>query len=185
MRDVDRLSDTTYRREAVKQLDRLLGDRNPPFPVKSAQIYGLRQIARQQPDKVQEFARKQRTRAEKKRETPSAKTQRETASAKTQPKLEAEIAFWTLVANLCSSSTAPWSVQKEARAYLPVDLRDEHIPARQSGMTQEERRLRNQLKEQQREWIACWEAEHIPAFFERFCTEALYRIGMAANSEEE
>lgn len=176
MRDVDRLSDTTYRREAAKQLDRLLGDRNPPFPVKSAQIYGLRQIARQQPDKVQEFARKQRTRAEKKRET---------ASAKTQPKLEAEIAFWTLVANLCSLSTSAWSVPKEARAYLPVELRDEHIPARQSGMTQEERRLRNQLKQQQREWIACWEAEHIPAFFERFCTEALYRIGMAANSEEE
>lgn len=167
MRDVDRLSDTTYRREAAKQLDRLLGDRNPPFPVKSAQIYGLRQIARQQPDKVQEFARKQRTRAEKKRET------------------AAEIAFWTLVANLCSLSTSAWSVRKEARAYLPAELRDEHIPARQSGMTQEERRLRNQLKEQQREWIARWEAEHIPAFFERFCTEALYRIGMAANSEEE
>lgn len=176
MRCVGLLSDTTYPREAVKQLDRMLGDRNAPFPVKSAQIYGLRQIARQQPDKVQEFARKQRTRVERKRET---------ASANTQSKLDAEFAFWTLVDNLCSSSTSPWSVLKEARVHLPVELRDENIPAKQSGMTLEERRLRNQLREQQRTWIARWTVEHIPAFFERFCTEALYRIGMADNSEEE
>lgn len=177
MRCVALLSDTTYPREAVKQLDTLLGDRNAPFPVKSAQIHGLRQIARQQPDKVQEFARKQRTRVERKRET---------ASANTVSKLDAEIAFWTLVDNLCSSSTSPWSVEKEAQAYLPMELRDENIPARQPGMTQEERRQRNQRKKQQQTWLEeHWTPEHIPAFFERFCTEALYRIGMAANSEEE
>ena len=163
MRCVALLSDTTYPREAVKQLDTLLGDRNAPFPVKSAQIHGLRQIARQQPSKVKAFADHQRKRAAR----------------------DNEKDFWQLVGNLCSPSTSSWSVPKEARAHLPVELRDEKIPARQPGMTQEERRLRKQLREQQQTWLARWTAEHIPAFFERFCTEALYRIGMAANSEEE
>lgn len=163
MKCVALLSDTTYPREAVKQLDRMLGDRNSPFPVKSAQIYGLRQIARQQPDKVKAFAAHQRERAAR----------------------DNEKDFWQLVGNLCSESTSPWSVLKETRVHLPVELRDENIPARQSGMTLEERRRRNQLREQQRTWLARWTAEHIPAFFERFCTEALYRIGMADNSEED
>lgn len=167
MKSVDLLSDTTYRREAVEQLERLLGNGNARFPVKATQIYGLRQIARQQPDSVQEFARKQRIRAEKKQGT------------------DAEIAFWTLVDNLCSLSTSGWAVPKEAGSYLPVELRDENIPSKRSGMTQADQRRRNRLRAQQRAWIARWTAEHIPAFFERFCTHALYRIGMAANSEEE
>lgn len=150
MRCVALLSDTTYPREAVEQLDRLLGDRNAPFPVKSAQIHGLRQIARQQPDKVKAFADHQRKRAAR----------------------DNEKDFWQLVGNLCSDSTSSWSVPKEAQAHLPVELRDKKIP-------------RKQLREQQRTWLAHWTAEHIPAFFERFCTEALYRIGMTANSEEE
>lgn len=163
MRCVGLLSDTTYPREAVEQLDRLLGGRNAPFPVKSAQIYGLRQIARQQPDKVKAFADHQRERAAR----------------------DNEKDFWQLVGNLCSDSASPWSVLKEARVHLPEELQDENIPTRQSCVTMEERRLRNQLREQQRIWLARWTAEHIPAFFERFCTEALYRIGMADNSEEE
>lgn len=164
MRGVALLSDTTYPREAVEQLDRLLGDRNAPFPVKSAQIYGLRQIARQQPDKVKAFADHQLERAAR----------------------DNEKDFWQLVGNLCSHSTSSWSVLKEAQAYLPVELRAENIPARQPGMTPEERRQRNQRRKQQQTWLEeHWTPEHIPAFFERFCTEALYRIGMAANSEEE
>ena len=51
---VDLLSDTVYRDQARQQLDALLGEIRK-FPVKTAQIYGLRQIARQQPEQVKEL----------------------------------------------------------------------------------------------------------------------------------
>ena len=41
-------------------------------------------------------------------------------------------------------------------------------------MTPAERMHRNQLKKRRQEWIEEWTKEHIPAFFERFCTHALY-----------
>ena len=160
---IDLLSDTTYREQAVRQLHQLLGNASK-FPVKSAQIYGLRQIARQQPDKVADFAKHQRTRAEKLNR-------------------QAEVGFWELVAKLCDSSTSEWSVYTEGRTYLPEDIRDENIPQRQPGMTQEEQRNRNELKTRQRKWINQWANEHIPAFFERFCTQCLYRKAMIEMSQ--
>ena len=162
---VDLLSDTIYCEQAVQQLDQLLGDSNQ-FPVKRTQIYGLRQIAKQQPGEVQGFANHQRERVRRKQEN---------ASENAQPKLQPEIDFWTLVANLCSNPTSNWSVEEEGRAHLPGDL--QNIPARRQGMTHEEQRHRNELNRRQREWLKQWTNKHIPAFFERFCTHALYRMG--------
>ena len=154
---VDLLSDTTYRQQAKAQLDELLG--NGTFPVKRTQIYGLRQIARQQPRRVKDFANHQRERAQR-----------------AIPALAAEIEFWTLVANLCSKSTPDWSVNKEGHSHLPEELRDENIPQHRPGMTHKEQRDRKERMDQQQERLAQWEKEHIPAFFERFCTHALYRL---------
>ena len=159
---VDLLSDTTYRQQAMGQLHKLLGDGNR-FPVKRTQIYGLRQIARQQPGQVKEFANHQRERARLKEK-------------------QAEVEFWTLVADLCSDSAPDWSVLKEGRSHLPEELREENIPKKRPGMTHEEQRDRNKLKKSQKEWLAQWENEHIPAFFERFCTHSLYRLGLAEKS---
>ena len=139
--------------------------------MKKAQIYGLRQIARQQPRNVNNFAEKQRERTSRKLEN---------ASERAKPNLQAEIKFWTLVSNLCSDSTSNWSVVKEGRTHLPVELQE--IPAKRQGMTHEERSRRNELNKRKREWLEQWTDDHIPAFFERFCTHALYRIGMAENS---
>ena len=161
---VDLLSDTTYCQQAMGQLHKLLGDGNR-FPVKRTQIYGLRQIARQQPGKVKEFANHQRERARRKEEN---------ASERSKPDLQAEIEFWTLVADLCSDSTSDWSVLKEGHSHLPEELREENIPPRREG-----RRQHQELKNRQKEWFAQWGNEHIPAFFERFCTYALYRLGLA------
>ena len=166
---VDQLSDTVYREQAVKQLDQLLTG-NERFPVEPSQIYGLRQIARQQPGKVQDFADHQRERAQRKLVN---------ASEMAQPKLQAEIDFWTLVSALCSES-ADWSVHEEGKGRLPEELRN--IPEPWPGMTNEDRRHRNQLRDQRRGWLRDWDNEHIPAFFERFCTHALYRQGMAENA---
>ncbi len=156
---VDLLSDTTYRQQGKEQLDKLLGDGNR-FPVERTQIYGLRQIARQQPGKVKEFANHQRERARLKEK-------------------QAEVEFWTLVADLCSDSTSDWSVLKEGHSHLPEELREENIPTKQECKTNEDRGRRNKLRRQQREWLAQWENEHIPAFFERFCTHASFRLGLA------
>ena len=166
---VDLLSDTVYREQAVKQLDQLLaGDER--FPVKPAQIYGLRQIARQQPGKVKDFANRQRKRAQRRPDN---------ASERVNPKLQAEIGFWTLVSALCSESP-DWSVHEEGKGRLPEELRN--IPGRQEVRTNEERSRRNQLLDQRKEWLTHWNNAHIPAFFERFCTHALYREGIAENA---
>ena len=58
----------------------------------------------------------------------------------------------------------------------PAELRDENIPARTKGMTPDERTRRNQLKQGQRKWLEQWTKEHVPAFFERFCAHALFRL---------
>lgn len=163
MTPVDLLSDTIYREQAVTQLHQLLGNARE-FPVESSQIYGLRQIARQQPHEVSNFARCQRERAEKLNRDAAAN-------------------FWQLVENLCNGSTPNWSVQLEGDAYLPEDIREENIPSKQPGMTPEEQRHRNELRTRRREWLKQWENEHIPAFFERFCTQCLYRKAMIEMSQ--
>ena len=166
---VDLLSDTVYYRQAVDQLRRLLGN-NSRFPVKPSQIYGLRQIARQEPGRVEVFANHQRERAERKSET---------ASQNAQQRLEFEINFWNLVANLCGDTLGHWSVQKEGIHYLPRELRDENrreVPGSTPQETTRNQQHNNRLRTGQREWLNKWENEHIPAFFERFCTHCLFCI---------
>ena len=164
MTQLDLLSDTVYSEQAVRKLHQLLRNADE-FPVETSQIHGLRQIARQQPARVSEFAEHQKERAERKYEI---------ASETTKLKLESEINFWTLVANLCDS-TSDWSVRNEGHTHLPEEIRDENIPTKRPGMTHEEQTHRNALRKHQRDWLNQWTNEHIPLFFERFCTQCLYR----------
>lgn len=138
---VDQLSDTVYRDQAHQQLDALLAEIQR-FPVKRTQLYGLRQIARQQPLQVKNFAEHQRERAERKNR-------------------QSEVQFWQLVKRLCDSRDG-WSVRVEGTRHAPCGLREE-------------------TKRRQREWRDGWEKTHVPAFFERFCTHALYRLGGQGN----
>ena len=165
---VNLLSDTVYRDQAAKELHPLEQSANElqKFPVETSQIHGLREIARQQPGRVSEFARHQKGRAERKYEI---------ASEEKKLELAEEIAFWTLVINLCGSPTSDWSVLKEGRDRLPEEFREENIPEKRPGMTPEEQRHRNELRKHQRERLNQWVNEHIPAFFQRFCTQCLYR----------
>lgn len=160
----DLLSDTVYPLRACRKLDQFLGNRRKP-PVRRAQIYGLWQIARQEPGKVHEFATHQRERAQR-------KDRRE------------EGAFWEVVRMLCNSTTE-WSVRQEGLQHLPHELREENIPPKYDGMTHAERHDRNALKQRQRKWLDHWTGEQIPAFFERFCTHALYRLEVPAGSHQE
>ena len=167
MTTVDLLSDTVYREQAVRQLDCLLGAYET-FPVQKTQIYGLRQIARQEPGKVAEFAKHQGTRAERKQEQ---------VSERAKIGLQAEIGFWDLVRRLCEPSSR-WSVLTEGLKHAPAELRAD-IPPRHKGMSAAERTHRNQLKTDQQAWLARWTKDHVPAFFERFCTYALYCLEMS------
>ena len=157
---VDFLSDTVYRLQAVQQLYQLL-DGADEFPVRTAQIYGLRQIARQEPEKVKVFADHQRKRAERKCET---------ASQNALQRLESEIEFWTLVVSICNETTVSWSVIRE---------RNSHIPANLQNRPDMSRRERREIGERRNEWCEQWDNEHIPAFFERFCTHCLFCIAKA------
>ena len=175
---LDLLSDTVYRDQAVKKLHPLVQNATE-FPVETSQIHGLHEIARQQPASVSDFATHQKERAERKHKI---------ASETAQLKLEAEIDFWNLVENLCDASTSDWSVRKEGHAHLPEELREENIPEKRPGMIPEEQTHRNQLRKRQREWLNRWTNEHIPVFFQRFCTQCLYRkalIEMHQSSKEQ
>ena len=168
MTHVDMLSDTTYREQAVRQLHQSLGNASE-FPVESTQIYGLRQIARQQPNKVSKFAEHQGKRA--------AKLGKQT-----------EVAFWALVANLCSDSTSGWSVPKQGHDYLPKELGNQYfreIPGTTPQETRKNQEHNSKLRKSRQEWFRHWNNEHIPAFFERFCTQCLYRKGMIEMSQSD
>lgn len=176
---VDLLSDTTYRDEAVKQLNKLLGN-SPKFPVESTQIYGLRQIARQQPKEIDRFAEHQCRRVQRRYEE---ENERRTPRDDVLQELQAVIDFWVLVTNLCSNSASGWSVVQEGHRYLPKELREENLPPRSRGATPQETQanltLHNQFKNRQTKRLDQWKNEHIPAFFERFCTQCLYLIAKA------
>ena len=170
MTSLDVLSDTLYSQQAVVQLDRLL-EAGDPFPVEKSQLYGLRQIARQQPLKVSSFAEKQRKRVERKMENTKL------GSPNFQC-MEDEVLFWKLVTDLCDStpSSQGWSLAQTAGSHLPPEL--DQVPDRQPGMTNEDRTRRNQLRKERRDWEQAWYEAHIPAFFEHFCTHCLYRRAM-------
>ena len=178
MTSVYLLSDTTYRQQAVKQLHQLLGNNNQ-FPVEPSQIYGLRQIARQEPGRIEKFASHQGGRAQSRYD---AEEKRKAPNTDALQKWGAEIKFWTLVTNLCGDSPNHWSVQREGLPYLPRELRDENLCEVKGATpqeTQKNQQHNNKIKKGQQEWLNTWNNEHIPAFFERFCTHCLFCIAKA------
>ena len=175
---VDLLSDTTYRQQTVEQLHQLLGNDNK-FPVEPSQIHGLRQIARQEPERVGGFATHQGQRAQSRYD---AEDERSNPRAEVLQEGETEVNCWTRVANFCGESPDRWSVKKEGRSYLPEEFGDENlreVPGATPQETTQNQQHNNRLRRGQRDWLEKWDNEHIPAFFERFCTHCLFCIAKA------
>jgi len=170
---LDRLSDTVYRDKANELVDGFVRDYG--VPVTRSQIHGLRQIAVQQSHLIKSFADHQRQCVEKKLET---------AGQSSQSKLEAEVTFWKLIADLCKPGELTWSPAAEAEAQIPRELRAENILARADCKSNEDRSRRKKLMAQRKEWLQHWNAEHPPAFFQRFCTHYLYELGKREQSGE-
>jgi hypothetical protein len=164
MPSIQVLSDTTFSTHATEAVDTLV-DANG-CPVKRSQISGLRQIAVNQPRSVKEFAEHQRRRAERRMEN---------ASRNAQEKIEKEIEFWKLIANLVDGKRPRclWSLQQEAEGALPQDLKVESTPAG-ANLTREEQTRRAATKKLQHDWLVAWKDLHCPAFFQRFCAHYLY-----------
>lgn len=163
---LEQLSDTTYRDKAIELVNVYVAENTTP--VTRSQIHGLRQIAIQQHGAIKSFADHQRERIEKKLET---------AGANARPKLESQAAFWKLVADLCDPNKLPWSPASEADARMPSHLRESNIPAKTDCKTNDERGQRKKLKAEQKQWLEAWNADHVPAFFQRFCAHYLYYLG--------
>jgi len=171
---VDQLSDTVYRDKAIEILAEFVAEyAEHGTPVDRSQIHGLRQIAIQQPGVIKKFADHQRERVEKKLET---------AGPKSRPKLETQAAFWKLIADLCEPKKLPWSPAKQAESQMPAELQEQNIPAKADCKTNDDRSRRKQLKAQQKQWLEQWNTEHVPAFFQRFCTHYLYQLGKREKS---
>jgi hypothetical protein len=99
----------------------------------------------------------------------------ENASRNAQEKIEKEIEFWKLIANLVDGKRPRclWSLQQEAEGALPQDLKVESTPAG-ANLTREEQTRRAATKKLQHDWLVAWKDLHCPAFFQRFCAHYLY-----------
>lgn len=73
-------------------------------------------------------------------------------------------------------------MKREGRTYLPEELHDENLREVQGATpqeTQQNQQHNNRIRTGQRKWLGEWNNEHIPAFFDRFCTHCFYCIAKA------
>lgn len=172
MSELDVISDTTFAEQAAQAVDALVKDHDS-CPVRRAQISGLRQIAVNQFGQVKDFAKKQQERAQKRVEN---------GGRNPSPSILAEIEFWKTVVRLCDGKPprCTWSLQMEAEAALPDELRIEPVP-KGTQLTKEQQNQRRVTKEENRQWMLDWKERHYPAFFQRFCAHYLYCLGKRGN----
>lgn len=167
MPSFDVLSDTVFRDQAAGAVDGFVQDYG--CPVKRSQISGLRQIAVHQPGRIKEFANHQQSRAERRCQN---------ASKSGQEKIQKEIGFWKLIADLCEGRPprCNWSLQQQAEALVPAELQVEDLPPG-TKLAKNEQAERAEIKKRMREWLEQWKVEHYHAFFHRFCAQYLYCLG--------
>ncbi len=176
MLEIDIAADTELGQRAIEAVDRYIRDNaSGPFqkaedwPISRAQIAGLRQIAVNEPAMVGEFANHQRTKVQAKLDT--------TTNEKRRQELEAEIAFWELVRELCDGKPPKfsWSLTQARDQALPAELREEKQPPG-TQMTKEQQAARKNKRERRERWQRQWDLDHYPAFFQRFCIHYLYEM---------
>uniref|UniRef100_A0A7C2C4U7 Uncharacterized protein n=1 Tax=Thermus islandicus TaxID=540988 RepID=A0A7C2C4U7_9DEIN len=153
MLEIDIAADTELgqrAQEAVKQYLRQHGEEwyrcSDDWPIARSQISGLRQIALNEPRQVAAFAEHQRQKAEAKHKT--------TKKEERQAELEAEIAFWELIKQLCDGKPpkVPWSLTQARDKALPAELQEERQPPG-AKLTKEQQEARKQKQAQRESWL--------------------------------
>lgn len=156
--------------------------REEDWPIRRSQIAGLRLIATNEPERIAEFARKQREREQRKcgdREKPP--------ESESDIKSTLFIDFWKRVEQLCASSArgrGTWSLQQACDAATPPEY-DEHDPTPNAMLTLEQRQERNLRKSQRQEFQRRWKAAYYPVFFQRFCAHYLYAMSRMTQRQGE
>jgi hypothetical protein len=184
MLEIDIAADTELGQraiEAVQQYIRHNGEASyqgaDEWPIARSQISGLRQIALNEPRQVAAFAEHQRQKAEAKHKT--------TTKEERRSELEAEIAFWDLIKQLCDGKPpkVPWSLTQARDAALPAELQEEKQPPG-AKLTKEQQEARKQKREARERWLRQWESEHYPVFFQRFCAHYLYEMAKRTRTDK-
>jgi hypothetical protein len=156
----------TYLREHAADSYKREGD----WPISRAQLLGLRQIARNEPERIVEFAAKQK----EKRQRELERTTREERKQEIQQELE----FWKLIQGLCGGQKVPWfswSMRQLEEKLIPGELRDEPL-APGTKLTPEQQNERAKRKKQREDWLRQWRQRYYPLFFQRFTIHLLYRL---------
>jgi len=145
------------------------------WPIARSQISGLRQIVLREPEQLKGFANHQRQKAEARLAA--------TTNEKRQDELQAEIAFWVLIENLCDGKPPriPWSLAQAREQAVPAELQEEKLPAG-AQLTKDQQAVRKEKQERRKRWVQEWNREYFPAFFRRFCAHYLYL--MARRTQE-
>ncbi|MDW8078427.1 MAG: hypothetical protein RMJ16_06015 [Thermoguttaceae bacterium] len=164
----DVLNDLEIHDEAVKAAQSFVEEhlhqmefaKDSEWPIKRAQLNGLRELAEKEPSKIADFARHQKEK-----------------SAKSQDKDCAE-AFWDCVEKLLQGRQRDWSLAKAREEARPKDWVN---VAKAGKLTPEEERARRQKNEQ---WDKEWNREVVPAFFRTFCIEIIYQLQKRTKAEK-
>lgn len=134
------------------------------WPVKRAQVNGLRSLATKEPRKLAEFAKHQKDKAKRDKETAEA--------------------FWNLVLRVLSRSSGnQWSLVSLREQCMPPELRVEPSSCKDHAGPSEvqKRKEREQLRKL---WEQQFDQEVIPAFFRTFCIEYLYQMQKRTTGRE-
>jgi hypothetical protein len=163
MLDLDIRIDTDLRDQAVNAVEGFVNAHGTP--VSRTQIAGLLQIAGNEPDKISDFAGKQKERAEKRLDGMKEGDNR--------TRLENEVEFWKLVTSLSvgKGGNIPWSLAQECEKELPAHLKNlaKPHPTDKSG-----REVYNRLTAEKGQRARQWNRDHYPAFFRHFCAQYCY-----------
>ncbi len=159
---LDQLVDTLLGQKAIGAVEdyvRRCRDDVEGWP-KRSQIKGLVQIAANEPNRVAEFAQKQRERAAKR--------------AMNNQEHNPEVQFWQLIEDICQGKSE-WSFEQLREQQLPVELREEKLPPGPKPLP-EPRAAREEKRRRREAWIDQWYRMYYPAFFQRFAHHYLYRM---------
>jgi len=164
--DRQQLAETILRDQAIVAVEKLVAEGLvEEKKLGRTQLKHLQQVARDRPDQVRPYARHQLEKIP-------------TDKHKNHVGVDAKIAnFWQVVSGCVETSgnRDAWSLSQQAKTYFPAELNvlDQPLP---NGASIEQRQQRNKLNKTKSEFLKDWDDWAVPAFFDFFCIEYLYRL---------
>lgn len=174
MNTIDLLVDSELTELATQEAERFVHKYCRPWigeqavwPISRAQIHGLLQIAKNEPELLAPFAEHQ---AKKLKDQ--------------DDKSRVAQEFWKLVQKIASPSRKgpDWPLAEIYQKSLPADL---CAPETGEPSRQESPQEKKSREEKRRVWEKEWKREVYPAFFQIFCIHYLYLMSKSPNNREQ